>query len=370
MITLGETAGIWRFAASLPEIPVSARVSLGEGNTPVIPSRRLGPGAGLAHLHFKLETVNPTGSYKDRFAAMAVSHMQSVEAKVCFATSSGNTGAALAAYCAAAGLRCRIVIVETAPDSKLRQMLAYGAELCRVRGFGLDPVITEAVFEHLRESASRRGAALQISAFRYSPVGMTGVETIGFELADQFAQPIDHVFIPAGGGGLTLAVARGFLGAAEQQKSIRLPRIECVQPEGNDTIASAINSVASGGAREVISTTQISGLQVGNVLDGDAVVQACLASGGHGHLVTDEEVWEMQARLAREEGFFCEPAGAVSVAAAIKAASQNRIAKDATIVCLITGSGFKDEKSLDAMTAKSPCPVRDLTEWQESLLPV
>src|ERR1041384_2165247 len=129
---------IWRWPDVAAKAPAASRVTLGEGETPLVPSRRIGPSAGLKHLYFKAEQSNPTGSYKDRFASLAISDMIANGRTRCVATSSGNTGAALAAYCAAAGISCEIAIVETAPATKLRQMAAYGASIYRVRGFGLD----------------------------------------------------------------------------------------------------------------------------------------------------------------------------------------------------------------------------------------
>ena len=148
----------------------------GEGNTPLLRSRRIGPAVGINNLWFKLETGNPSGSYKDRFAAAAISHMIAEGQKTCIATSSGNNGAALAAYCAAAKIRCHISVVEAAPDAKLLQMRAYGAEVIRVPGFGLNPEITSQTFDGLLEQGGLPGHALQISAYRYSPKGMAGVE--------------------------------------------------------------------------------------------------------------------------------------------------------------------------------------------------
>src|SRR5690606_34975203 len=100
---------------------------LGEGNTPLVKSRQLGPALGLPNLYFKLEMLNPSGSYKDRFAASAVSELLDKDLKFCLATSSGNTGAALAAYCAAADIKCFLAIVDGAPSGKLQQMQVYGA---------------------------------------------------------------------------------------------------------------------------------------------------------------------------------------------------------------------------------------------------
>ncbi|MGB0580224.1 MAG: pyridoxal-phosphate dependent enzyme, partial [Limisphaerales bacterium] len=109
---------IWRWADHWETLPEAARLTLGEGNTPLLRSRSIGPAAGLKNLFFKLETTNPSGSYKDRFAAAAISHMIAREQSTCVATSSGNTGAALATYCAAGKIQCRIAIVETAPEAK------------------------------------------------------------------------------------------------------------------------------------------------------------------------------------------------------------------------------------------------------------
>jgi threonine synthase len=332
---------IWRWHEWLDAPPAACRLTLGEGNTPLLASRRVGPRAGLSRLLFKLETTNPSGSYKDRFAAAAISHMSAVGAGLCVATSSGNTGASLAAYCAAAGIRCEIAIVETAPQDKLRQMLAYGARLLRIRGFGLDPQITQSVLDHIQLCGSQSGAAIQVSAFRYSPQGMAGVQSLAYELAEQTAEVIDHVFCPAGGGGLAIAVARGFSRLHDLGKLARVPAVECVQPEGNDTIAGALRQGRER-ARAVQCRTAISGLQVASVIDGDETIAAVRATGGSGHLVSDPEVWDVQQRLAGEEGIFCEPAAAVAVAGALRAVREGRVAQDATIVCLVTGSGFKD----------------------------
>ena len=348
---------VWRFAERIAAVPPEARITLGEGATPLVASRTLGPQAGIGRLLFKLESGNPSGSYKDRFAAVAISALRAAGGGRCVATSSGNTGSALAAYCARAGIRLDVALVETAPHGKVLQMLAHGARLCRVRGFGLDAEITRQTFARLADIGRAAGTSLEISGYRYSPVGMSGVETIAHELAEASAgRSIDHVFVEAGGGGLTLAVARGFRWLVEHGLLPRSPAIHCVQPQGNDTIAGPLADGA-GAAREVVCTTAISGLQVPSVVDGDEVIAACRASGGTGLTVTDDEAWVVQRRLAREEGIFCEPAGAVGVAGAVRAAARGLIGPRDTVVCLITGSGFKDIAALERLTAAAPCPT-------------
>jgi len=225
-----------------------------------------------------------------------------------------------------------------------------------VRGFGLSAEITDEVIGLIRAKASAPGAALQISAFCCSPAGMNGVKTIGYELLEQCGE-VDDVLVPAGGGGLTLAIARGI---ADLQSPLRT-RVHCVQPEGNDTIAGLLRA-GEIRAREVKCTTQISGLQVSSVLDGHDVIAACRASGGNGHLTSDERIWAAQARLAREEGIFGEPAGAVSVAGALLALESGELDKDGRICCIITGSGFKDSPSVDRIVMNSDCPLMDPDE--------
>jgi threonine synthase len=348
---------VWRFAERIAPVPAAARLTLGEGDTPVVESVAIGPRAGIGRLLFKLESCNPSGSYKDRFAVVAVSAMRAAGQRRCLATSSGNTGAALAAACARAGIRLDIALVETAPAGKVLQMAAHGARLCRVQGFGLDAEITRRTFARLAEIGRRPGNALQISGYLYSPTGMSGVETIAHELAAAAGpRPIDHVFVEAGGGGLTLAVARGFRWLVDHGLLPRSPAIHCVQPDGNDTIAGPLRAGAAD-AREVVCTTAISGLQVPSVVDGDAVIAACRPTGGTGHLVGDAETFAMQDRLAREEGIFAEPAGAVGVAGAVAAAARGEIGPHDTVVCLVTGTGFKDVASLERMTAAADCPT-------------
>jgi len=363
---------IWRFADLFSTTPAEHRVTLGEGNTPLVRSRTIGPELGFKHLYFKLESSNPSGSYKDRFAAAAISHMLAENKTRCEATSSGNTGAALAAYCAAAGIDCRIAIVESAPIGKLQQMMCYGADIYRIRGFGIDPQISADGIEYIRSCAKHPSAELQISAFQFCPVGMAGVQTIAYELAEQASSGeidggrIDHLFVQAGGGGLTLACARGFAQLVQRREIDRGPAVHCVQPEGNDTMAGPLRDGANEG-RNVNCTATISGLQVANLIDGNEVITACRAAGGTGHLVADELTYQVQRRLAEDEGIFSEPAGVVGVAGALQAMQVGAIHSEDRIVCLITGTGFKDPGAVDSMLSGRECPLNDLSELRAKL---
>lgn len=343
--------GIWKYHELLPQVATASRLSLGEGATPLVKSKHIGRALGIDNLYFKLENLNPTGSYKDRFAALALSDMLQRDNSFCIATSSGNTGAALAAYCAAARIKCIMAVVDGAPQGKLQQMQLYGAATLMVRDFGIDREKTDSIMASLNQLAAQHQTLVQISAYRYSPFGMQGVQTIAYELAETLGQPAD-VLVPAGGGGLTLAVARGFA-VWEDKHHVSPTRIHCVQPRGNDTIASALAQGSNQAAAVAVSQTRISGLQVPNVLDGTDVVHACRKSGGTGIVVNDELVWEYQHKLATLEGIFCEPAGAVALAGAVESIRSGRLTGDRPIVCIITGHGFKDLRSAERIANES-----------------
>jgi threonine synthase len=356
---------IWQWAEHIDYVPPEHRLSLGEGGSPLLRSRKIGPDAGLSNLYFKLDTTNPTGSFKDRFAAAAVSHMLAQGKRHCVATSSGNTGSSLAAYCSAAGIRCSIAIVETAPAGKLTQMMCYGANIFRVRGFGLEPDITTQALNVLQELGSAPGCALQVSSYVYSPSGMSGVESVSFELQQQLADT-EHVFAPAGGGGLCIGLARGYQSLVGLGQRTAPAAVHCVQPEGNDTIAGPLRD-GKERAEDVQCTTKVSGLQVASVVDGHLAVPECRATGGTGHVVTDDETWAAQKQLAREEGIFSEPAGAVALAGALNAVRSGVVPADAKIVCMVTGMGFKDGHSLDRMLGNQESPVIDVDEMAKQV---
>lgn len=343
------------------------RISLGEGNTPLVRSHRIGPALGFNRLYFKLESLNPTGSYKDRFAAAAINDMVRDGITRMVGSSSGNAGSSVAAYCAATGIECQIAIVQDAPEGKLKQMLAYGAKLWKIYDFGLDAKVTEQVLAHLRELGQRPNCRLQVSAYKHSPVGMAGVESLGHELTEQakeLGREIDHVFSCAGSGGLIVALVKGFETALANQRLSRLPKVHCVQPSGNDTIAGPLRNGEANARSCSRAFTRISGLQVPNLIDGEEAFAACRRAEGTGFLVEDDETFELQRRLAREEGIFCEPAGAVALAGAIRALREGTVSPDDTIVCLVTGAGFKDPASVDRMLANSTCPTISLQEFQ------
>jgi threonine synthase len=330
-------------------------VSLGEGDTPLVRSQRIGPRLGFERLFFKLEHLNPTGSFKDRFVALEIARMLEEGQQVCLATSSGNTGSALAAYAARYGRRCVIFVNEQTPEAKLSQMLAHGAQLYRVRHFGLSAGATHEVFERLQQLAVERHYRLIVSAFRYSPEGMAGVKTLAYEIAEALPQ-LDHVFVPVGGGGLLAAIDQGLQEWVRIGRLARMPRLHAVQPWGCAPVVQAWRRGETH-VSPVDAQTEISGLAVPFDIDGSRALAAIRTSGGAGWALSDEQIWAAQAMLSREEGIYAEPAGAAALAGFLAAAREGAVDSAETIVCLVTGHGFKDLAAVRRIAASSPVPL-------------
>lgn len=359
---------IWKYKHQLPEVSDVCRLSIGEGQTPLVRSRFIGPSLGLKNLYFKLENLNPTGSYKDRFAAMFISTLLQKKIGMLLSTSSGNNGAALAAYSAAAGIDCYLVIVDGAPLPKIQQMQVYGAKLIMVDQFGISAIVTKDVFSLLQKVAKEKSISLPISAYCYCPEGMAGVQTISYEILDDLEGNVHHIFSPSGGGGLTLAIAKGILNYEKYHSGCK---VHCVQPSGNNTIAGPLREGNEKSKEINHSSTSISGLQVPGILDGNETLLNCRKTGGTGYLVNDDVVFKTQQDLARKEGIFCEPAGAVSVSAVSDAVNRKEILPDEAVVCVITGSGFKDMRAvahqfnLPAINKK--ISIHDLSQFLETI---
>ncbi|MBM3797576.1 MAG: pyridoxal-phosphate dependent enzyme [Acidobacteria bacterium] len=333
------------------------RVTLGEGRTPLIASRRIARELGLASLAFKLESCNPSGSYKDRFIAAELDQLLARGVRACIATSSGNTGASLAAYAARYEVPCTIVVSDSTPTGKLVQMAAHGARLIQVRGFTTNGAITGRVMTLLRDYAAARPAALVVSAYRYCPGGMAGVESLGHELAP--AAPA-HVFVPAGSGGMFIAVSRGLQATPT--------RVHAVQPAGCSTFAA---SWQRGGDAilPVESHTRVSGLSVPFDIDASlALAELRSRSGSAWALaVPDAAIFAAQAMMMEMEGISTEPAGAAALAGLIQALQDGRLGKTEPAVCIVSGHGFKDPAAAEAIAARHPAVQAEADEL-ESLL--
>jgi len=334
-----------RYASLLPMQDTAILSTLGEGNTPLIRSGYFSRELNIPELYFKLENTNPTGSFKDRIMACEVSLMRQRGCRVCLGPSTGNAGAALAAYAARFGIRCYIFATENADAGKLQQMLFHGARVQRIQGFGVSSQHTEDVFAALKQVADRSGAHLVCSAFQYNALGMEAVKTISFEICEQLQDTPNSVFLPIAGGGLLSATWKGFQTFHHLGKIHRLPSMNGVQSAGCPTVTRAVQEGGRAPSPQP-STTSIGALAAPFAPDGQLAVQSIVESGGWGYDPTDDEIYSAQRMLARNEGIYAEPIGAASVAGLIQAQRQKSIDPEDRIVCVITGHGFKDPESV------------------------
>lgn len=303
-------------------------VSMGEGNTPLVPLRRLAAAWGLGGLWAKLENVNPTGSYKDRIAAATMRTAIRHGRKGWIATSSGNGGAAMSAYGARAGLAGVLCVQADAPAEKLATIRPYGALVLAMT------VVDVAVMAELSRIAAQEDLELAITTHAHNPEGMRGADAIGVEVAASGAG-VTQVYVPTGGGGLVTATARG-LAAGGFAGSV----VVC-QPAGCAPIARFVQGDIASPAIAGCDTA-ISGLQLPEPPDGEIAAAAVRASGGWGCLVADQAAWRVQDELAAVEGIFVEPASALAVAAVAADAASGRLGRDDQPAVILTGSGMKD----------------------------
>ena len=357
--------GIWRFARRLPGDHERQPVSLGEGDTPLVSiGDNLRAMLGVAATSVKCEHMNPTGSFKDRIAAVAATLSAQRGIAVLVGTSSGNGGAAAAAYAARAGLAFTVFALADTVEQKLLQIRAMGAQVVLVRGVGHDAGATEAAAQAVAREAARRRLFPFLTGGRFSPEAMEGAKTIAYELAEQ-ASDATHVYVPIGGGGLLAAVGRGYRELLEDGEIAAMPRIIGVQPAGCPTMAPALAGDFSG--LQAPSSTAVSGLQVAVLFDGRGAVEAIRLSDGHLTGVPDSEIWTAQQLLARHEGILVEPAGATALAGALADAREGRLGFDDRVVVLATGAGYKDSLALRRLAPSTDVVAIDADEIGEVL---
>lgn len=326
--------GLSRFAADLPA--VDEFVCLGEGDTPLLPLPALAGRLGLAHVSAKLESQNPTGSYKDRVAAMSMSLALQRGYRGWIATSSGNAGLSFAAYGARAGLPGFLCLVSTAPPEKRAPLVPFGIGMASVDGVGSGATSASGagLMEQVRAAAERHELFLGITANAFNPDGMRGIDTIGYELAEQVPDAT-QVYVPTGGGGLLASVGRGLVGCGMTAKVV------ACQPTGCAPIALYVEGKI---AEPVVARcdTDISALQLPNPPDGTLAAETVVRSAGWGTAVTDEEILSAQRPLAAVEGVFVEPASAAALAALIQDVERGRVTTADHPVLVLTGAGWKD----------------------------
>ena len=357
-----DLPGIWAYAAHLPLADPAHIVSLGEGDTPLLRSGRLGAEAGLPKLYFKNEGLNPTGSYKDRIASVGLSTLRQLGLDTWATVSSGNAGAALSAYGAQAGADGYVFTLERAPRAKIAQIISYGPRILSVRGMGYDPKIDAKTWDNARKICEINNWLMLITARRYSPQSMEGAKTIAYEIGQGLkGEAPDVVYVPVGGGGLISSIWKGFREWRAAGHIDRLPRMVAIQPAGCDPLSQAWREKRAIKPLDDC-TSAVSGIILTAPPDGDLVLNDLRESDGWAVSISDEITYQCQAELARREGLFVEPAAAITWAAVKADLAAGRLTGDETVVCVLTGIGFKDSKAIGLMTDDKPVPLVDVDE--------
>jgi threonine synthase len=298
----------------------------------------------LENLYFKNEGRNPSGSFKDRPGALAVTLAKEAGARGVLTASSGNAATAISAYAAAAGLRCLILLEPGNPPAKLRQALATGAEVLPVKGiFAHGP---ESLQNFLEIVAARLNYYLGFIWAPVNPYILEGIKSISYEIVARLPGPPDIVICPVGGGDMLAAQWRGYLEMKRAGMIKRLPRMVAVQSVNAAPLLQAFRTGAEWVSSLPSASSKISGINV--AFTGDHALAAVRNSGGFAIGVRDEEVFDTQRQIGAEEGIWTEPAGAVPVAAISELLSMGEIRRDERIVCILSGAGFKDSHLAEA----------------------
>jgi threonine synthase len=326
--------GMWRFRDFLPLMPGEDPVSLGEGNTPLLATPRIGERIGLPRLLVKDEGINPTGSFKARGLAAAITRATMGGARAFTLPTAGNAGVAAAAYGARAGVPVRVYAPRTTPAVILAQITAFGGDLRLLDGHIGD------CGKASRAYAAESGA-FDLSTLR-EPYRIEGKKTLGLELAEQLGWNLpDAIIYPTGGG-------TGLIGMWKVFRELRdagwisggLPRMYTVQASG---CAPVVKSFVEGSDRCVPwpdPWTAASGLRVPGPLGDRLMLEALRRSGGGAVAVSDEALLAEAASGSRLEGIDFAPEGGAAIAAARALTASGVLRPDQQVVLFNTGAGW------------------------------
>ena len=310
----------------LPVTDATPLITMGEGNTPLVKSNRLGKELGCDELYFKLEGCNPTGSFKDRGMVVAIAKALEDGSKAVMCASTGNTSASAAAY----GAYCDLPVLVLIPKGevamgKLAQAMAYGARILMING-NFDSALALA-----RAYTCKHSVTLVNSV---NPHRLEGQKTGAFEIIEALGDAPDYLFIPVGNAGNITAYWRGFLEYQAAGRSLRLPKMMGFQAEGAAPIVR--------GAPVANPQTIASAIRIGNPASWQGAVDARDSSGGTIDMVSDDEILDAYRMIASKEGIFCEPASAAAFAGLVKMCRQGLNLEGQRVVCIFTGNGLKD----------------------------
>jgi threonine synthase len=329
---------LWRFAAALP-LEVRDPITMGEGMTPLVPGRWRGAGA-----LFKLEWFAPTGSFKDRGASVMLSILRQQGVTRLLEDSSGNGGAAIAAYAAAGGLSAKILAPASTQPGKLVQMRAYGADVELIPGTRQDTA----------DAAAREAATIFYASHNWQALFLQGTKTLAYELWEDlgFKAP-DNVVIPTGAGSNVLGCDIGFSELLGRGEIVALPRLFAAQPENcaplHASYRAGSDSLVSVQTRQTIAE----GAAIATPVRAREVLAAVRRSRGGTVAVSEAEIVRALIELAHA-GLYAEPTSAVAAAALTKLLEGGAVQPGETTVVVLTGGGLKATQKIDELLSSRP----------------
>src|SRR5687767_12401912 len=341
-IAAGPTT-IWRYAELLPA-DARTPVNLGAGFTPLVRADRLAAELGLGELWVKNDTLNPTGSFKDRVVSVALTKARELGFKVAACASTGNLANSVAAHAARAGMDSVVFILHDLEEAKIVTTAVYGGKLIAVEGSydDVNRLCAELASEH------PTWAFVNVNVRTYYAEGS---KTLAFEVAEQLGwQAPDHVVVPIASGSQLTKIHKGFaelykVGLLAEEPHVR---VSGAQAAGCAPVATAF-AEGTDHVRPVRPKTIAKSLAIGNPADGFYALDVARTTGGAVGAVTDEEIVEGIRLLARTEGIFAETAGGVTIATLAKLAASGVVRRDERVVAYVTGIGLK---TIDAVSSE------------------
>lgn len=336
--TIWPTAGggMWRFKAFLPIQDHMQPITLSEGNTPLIHLKRLGERLNIANLYLKDESRNPTWSYKDRLCSVAVTRAVQEGANVITISSTGNHGAATAAYAARAGLPCVIFTVPQVPQTMKTLMQSYGAYVIATP----TPADRWKVMQQCVKEYNWYPTSGYVSPpIGSNPYGIDGYKTISFEIFEELGRVPAKVVVPAAYSDGLYGIWKGMKELKELGLTNELPKM--IASEAFGSLTKTIEKASVKPVTVPASVDSVSFSIAGSIgtYQGLAALQE---SDGYGEVSNDEETMEMQQHLASLEGIYAEGASLTSLVAIAKMQQKGLIKEDETVVAILTSSGLKD----------------------------
>jgi threonine synthase len=328
--------GLWKWRELLPIRDDANVVTLGEGSTPLVPARAIGKKLGLSRVFVKDEGQMPTGSFKARGLAVAVSRAKELGLRRVALPSAGNAGGAAAAYGARAGLEVVVYVPRDTPEANVKETVAAGAEVHLVDG-----LITDA--GRFVQAGVAEGKWFSLATLR-EPYRIEGKKTMGYELAEAFDWRLpDVVVYPTGGGTGLVGMWKAFeeMEALGWLRDAKRPRMISVQAEGCAPIVRAFEEGAEFARPFENAHTRASGLRVPSAIGDFLMLRAIRESGGSALAVSDDEMIAAMSELAREEGLLACPEGAACLVALRRLAERGQVRSDESVVLFNTGTGLK-----------------------------